>query len=254
VYAALLIFSNLSAIPLKTIILYQAPFSILNIITGLIISFLYFKKHNIKRQPPQKFDPFAKTITDFFEGVWPILLVILLFFILSIPLYISLTLVALVITIVKRVNIKEVIRICFSKSTANIVLLIGTIMIFKRMIQVSDAFTALKTMDVSVGMVVLFSFLVSFTMGFLTGVNTAFIVIAYPILLPLLQNFTGDQFLYLSLYVYVIGFAGILLSPIHLCLVLTNEYFRSSLYNVYRYLAPPGIVLSIAATVLALLL
>jgi integral membrane protein (TIGR00529 family) len=254
VYAALLIFSNLSAIPLKTIILYQAPFSILNIITGLIISFFYFKKHNIKRQPPQKYDPVTKTITDFFEGVWPILLVILLFFILSIPLYISLALVAVIITIIKRVNIKEVVRIYFSKSTASIVLLIGTIMIFKRMIQVSDAFTALKTMEVSVGIVVLFSFLVSFTMGFLTGVNTAFIVIAYPILLPLLQSFTGDQFLYLSLYVYVIGFAGILLSPIHLCLVLTNEYFKSSLYSVYRYLAPPGIVLSITATILALLL
>lgn len=254
VYAAILIFQTMSAIPLKTIILYQAPFTILNIITGLIVSFLYFKKHNIKREVPQKTGSFYRTLADFFAGVWPILLVILLFFILAIPLYISLVLVAVILTIAKQMKIKETLGLFFSKYTARIMLLIGSIMIFQRMIEISKAFAVLKNLEVTVGMVVLFSFLVSFTMGFLTGVNKAFIAIAYPILLPLLQKFTGDQFLYLSLYVYVIGFAGILLSPIHLCLVLTNEYFKSSLYNVYRYLAPPGIVLSIAATVLALLL
>jgi integral membrane protein (TIGR00529 family) len=254
VYAGLLIFANLSGIPMKTIILYQAPFTIFNIITGLIVSFLYFKKHHIKRRPPQRLDSFSRTIKDFFEGVWPILLVILLFFILSIPLHFSLALTAVILTLVKRVKIKEAIHTFFSKSTAGIVLLIGTVMIFKKMIQISDAFTTLKTMEVSAGMVVLFAFLVSFTMGFLTGVNTAYIVIAYPILLPLLQDFTGVHFTYLSLYVYVIGFAGILLSPIHLCLLLTNEYFKSSLYKVYRYLAPPGIALALAATILALVL
>ena len=254
VYAALLIFETLSGIPLKTIILYQAPFTILNILTGLAVTFLYFKKHGIKRDVPQHITSFSRTLKDLFEGVWPILLVILLFFILSIPLHLSLTLVAIVLTLVKRLKMKEIAETLFSKIVGKTLVLIATVMIFQRILEISEAFAALKTMEVSVGMVVLFCFLVSFTMGFLTGVNTAFIVLAYPILLPLLQNLPAASFLYLSIYVYVIGFAGILLSPLHLCLLLTNEYFKSSLVKVYKYLAPPGIILVIVSTVLALLL
>jgi hypothetical protein len=53
VYASLVLFQTLSGIPLKTIILYQAPFSILNVITGIIVTLLYFKKHHIKREIPK---------------------------------------------------------------------------------------------------------------------------------------------------------------------------------------------------------
>lgn len=254
VYAALLFFEALSGIPLKTIILYQAPFTLLNIVTGLIVSFMYFKKHNIKREKPQKITAVSQTMKDLFEGVWPILIVILLFFILSVPLFISLVLVALILTLVKHLKSKEIVNTLFSKSMGKIILLIASVMIFKEIIEVSNAFESLRTMEVSVGMVVVLSFMVSFTMGFLTGVNNAFIVISYPILLPLLQNLSPDHFVLMSVYVYVIGFTGILLSPLHFCLILTNEYFKSSLYKVYRYLAPPGIVLAVTSTVLALIL
>jgi integral membrane protein (TIGR00529 family) len=254
VYVALLFFETLSGIPLKTIILYQAPFSLLNIITGLIVSFLYFKKHNIKRQKPHKMTTFSQTLKDLFEGVWPILLVILLFFILSVPLYISLVLVALILTLVKHLKAKEIANTLFNKDMGKIILLIASVLIFKEIIEASNAFATLRTMEVSVGMVVGSIFLVSFSMGFLTGVNSAFIVISYPILLPLIQSLPPEHFVFMSVYVYVIGFAGILLSPIHFCLVLTNEYFKSNLYHVYRYLAPPGIVLVVISTVLALIL
>jgi len=254
VYVALLFFETLSGIPLKTIILYQAPFSLLNIVTGLIVSFLYFKKHNIKRQKPHKMTTFSQTLKDLFEGVWPILLVILLFFILAVPLYISLVLVALILTLVKHLKAKEIANTLFNKDMGKIILLIASVLIFKEIIEVSNAFAALSTMEVSVGMVVGSIFLVSFSMGFLTGVNSAFIVISYPILLPLIQSLPPEHFVFMSVYVYVIGFAGILLSPVHFCLVLTNEYFKSNLYHVYRYLAPPGIILAVISTILALIL
>jgi integral membrane protein (TIGR00529 family) len=257
IYAALPIFSTLSGIPLKTIILYQAPFTILNIFTGLTLSAWYFKKHHIKREKPGKITSFYQTLKDLFEGVWPILSVILLFFVLSIPLYISITLVAVILTAVKRLRPKEISDMLFSKSMGTIILLIASVMVFKRMIEVSNAFKNLAAMEVSVGMVVALSFLVSFTMGILTGVNNAFIVIAYPILLPLIQKLTAghpDHYVLLSVYVYVIGFAGILLSPLHLCLILTNEYFKSSLYKVYRYLGPLGLILAAASTALVLIL
>lgn len=254
VYASLVLFQTLSGIPLKTIILYQAPFSILNVITGIIVTLLYFKRHHIKREIPKVIHSFYWTVRNFLEGVWPLLLIIVLFFFLSVPLHITLPLTAAVLTITARMKIKEIFKMFFSRSSGRIVVLVAAVMVFQRMIEISNAFTTLSHIGMSLGMVVAVIFLVSFSMGFLTGVNTAFIAIAYPILLPLIKNLPAAHFLPLSLYVFVIGFAGILVSPLHLCLVLTNEYFKSNLYKVYYYLLPPGIVLAVVSTVLALVL
>ena len=68
--------------------------------------------------------------------------------------------------------------------------------------------------------------------------------------MPLIQHL--PNYFYLSLYIYVIGFAGILVSPLHLCLVLTNEYFGASLLEVYRYMAIPIFVMIALATGLVL--
>jgi integral membrane protein (TIGR00529 family) len=252
VYAGLLLFQTMSGIPLKKIILFQSPFTVLNIVTGLTVAFVYFKKHHIKKELPQKKNHLMETIKDFFGGIWPILLVILLFFVVSLPLYLSLIIVAAILTAVKRLTFGEIISTLFSTFIFKTMLLIAMVMVFQKIISISDVFETLKTWDISVEIVVLFSFFISFIMGFLTGVNTAYIAIAYPILFPLIEHL--PNFVYLSLYIYVIGFAGILLSPLHLCLVLTNEYFHSSLYRVYKYMAFPVGMMVAVATVLVILL
>lgn len=252
VYAGLLLFQAMSNIPMKTIILYQAPFTLLNILTGLMVCFIYFKKNRVPRLKPDISNNVVATLNDFFLGVWPLLLVVLLFFVLSLPLYLSLCLVSLVLTLVARVKPREIFSILISPFILKTLLLIACVLIFQRIMTISDAFEILKTWDISVGMIVLFSFFISFTMGFLTGVNLAYIAIAYPILFPLIEHL--PNFVYLSLYIYVIGFAGILLSPLHLCLVLTNEYFNSSLYRVYKYMAFPVGMMAVVATALVLLL
>jgi hypothetical protein len=43
------------------------------------------------------------------------------------------------------------------------------------------------------------------------------------------------------------GFMGVLLSPMHLCLLLSNEYFETSLVPVYRHMRIPLVVLFTAA-------
>ncbi|MCK4836239.1 MAG: DUF401 family protein [Candidatus Aminicenantes bacterium] len=252
VYAGLLLFQTMSGLPLKKIILFQSPFTLLNIMTGLMVSFAYFKKHKIQRAHPENKNNIVGTAKDFFKGFWPILMVVLLFFVLSLPLYLSLVGAAILLTIATRLNLKEVLSIIFSKFILKTSLLIAMVLVFQHIISISDAFEVLKTWDISMGMIVLFAFFISFTMGFLTGVNVAYIAIAYPIIFPLIQNL--PNFFYLSLYIYVIGFAGILFSPLHLCLVLTNEYFRSSLYKVYKYLAFPVGMLVATSTLLVLIL
>ncbi len=256
-YAGLLLFQTMSRIPMRRIILFQLPFSLLHIFMGLAVAFLYFRRHNIKRERPGSSNGLHATMRDFFAGTWPILSVILLYFVklpplLPMPLHWALLLVAAVLSVWKKVVPKEIGTILFGRTMVRSLLVIAAVIVFQRVLQVSSAFDTLKTMDISLGLVVAFIFLVSFTVAFLTGVNTAYIAIAFPVLLPLIQNL--PNYFYLSLYIYVIGFAGILVSPLHLCLVLTNEYFGASLLDVYRYMAVPIFLMIAIATGLVLVL
>ena len=257
-YAGLLLFQAMSRIPLKKIILFQAPFSLLHIAAGVAISFLYFRRHGIGRlAPPQPGGESAKNglggwFADLLSGTWPLLLVVVLFFTTAIPLYLTLLGVALLLSLVSRVSLREFGRLLFTQTILRSTLVIAAVMVFQEIIRLSAAFDVLKTMHVPLAVMVLFIFLVSFTVGFLTGVNTAYIAIAFPVLLPLIQH--QPNYFYLALYIYVIGFAGILCSPLHLCLVLTNEYFGATLLQVYRYLAFPLLMYAITATILVLLL
>ncbi len=54
IYAGLLFFQSLSGLSLKRIILLQLPFSVLNIILGIIITNYYFKKNSIKNAANRK--------------------------------------------------------------------------------------------------------------------------------------------------------------------------------------------------------
>jgi hypothetical protein len=59
--------------------------------------------------------------------------------------------------------------------------------------------------------------------------------ISLPIVLTIIEEPTPWN----MMFVFACGFGGVLLSPVHLCLVLTNQYFKANLSAVYRYLIPP---------------
>jgi hypothetical protein len=42
------------------------------------------------------------------------------------------------------------------------------------------------------------------------------------------------------------GFLGVLLSPLHLCLLLSNAYFQTSIMALYRHLWAPCLFLLLA--------
>ncbi len=93
--------------------------------------------------------------------------------------------------------------------------------------------------------------LVPMIVGLITGVTLAFIGVSFPLLLPLLG---GDSInMELVMLAFVSGFVGCLLSPVHLCLVLTREYFGASLARVYRLLVPACAIMMAVAVAIVLL-
>ena len=91
--------------------------------------------------------------------------------------------------------------------------------------------------------------LLPFIIGLVTAFSIAFLGITFPLLLPLIVPETGLNGFALLL-AYGSGMIGMMLSPLHLCLVLSAEYFRAHLAEVYRYLLAPALAV-LAVLVLA---
>ncbi|MGE5559480.1 MAG: DUF401 family protein [Chloroflexota bacterium] len=82
--------------------------------------------------------------------------------------------------------------------------------------------------------------------GFTSGAQQASLSISLPLLLPLAgANVPGAVAV-----IYAASFLGYFLSPLHLCLVLTAQFFKAKMAAVYRKSAP--VVAVVAAGLLAL--
>ena len=88
--------------------------------------------------------------------------------------------------------------------------------------------------------------------GYLTGLTVSYVAVSFPILLPLFPESRELWMPYISL-AYACGFIGVLISPVHFCLVLTVEYYKSDLMGVTRLLLPGLVVVFLTALVRYLL-
>jgi len=86
--------------------------------------------------------------------------------------------------------------------------------------------------------------IISFSVGAITANNLAAIAILYPLLSPFIFTSKLVSLLYIS------SFIGYLVSPVHPCLVLTYEYFKPKLTDLYKLLLPPSILLIIVSAII----
>jgi hypothetical protein len=80
------------------------------------------------------------------------------------------------------------------------------------------------------------------------GITIAFVGATFPILISLIRALDqGQLMLPYMMLALASGFVGVLLSPLHLCLLLSNEYFDTTLMPVYRHMRIPLAVLLMAS-------
>jgi len=86
--------------------------------------------------------------------------------------------------------------------------------------------------------------------GMITGIASGFTGTAFPLLVGLM-NTEGSGLTPLSTLVlgYGFGYVGLLLSPVHLCLLVTRDYFSATLSKVYMQLLPGVAVILIYSIV-----
>lgn len=248
-YMNLIMAAAILKIPIKKISSVQFPFTILATILGLI--FLFKQVHYLPKE--RKSNRFLKNLFNLFFSLWPILLAIILIFALKLHMLYSLAITAFLTQVLSPMKIKERLNLIWKSISLKTIFLLASVMMFKKILEVSGALSSLTQIFRPEGISAYFLlFMVPFFLGLLTGVNHAFVGISFPLLLPIFGLSHPDMVL--VMFSYVSGFVGILLSPAHLCLILTVDYFQADLRDVYKILIwPCWIVFSAAFLVLLFL-
>jgi integral membrane protein (TIGR00529 family) len=186
------------------------------------------------------------------KGILPVLVVVGFNLAFSIDIALALGLTLLLFGLIRKIHIMIWWRMIRRAITLEMVILILSVMIFKKLITVSGAIETIPNSLANFGISpVVAVLIVPFTVGILTGMTSAFVGISYPVLFSLLKP-DGVNYGYMML-AYGAGFAGVMLSPVHLCLVVTKSYFKASFSSIYRMLLPASLFLIVFALTLALL-
>ena len=147
-------------------------------------------------------------------------------------------------------------KILIRRELLLMIFMVLSIMVFEQVLRDSKAAEAVSA-ELIRWKIPLFSIAIILPMlvGLVCGITIAFVGTTFPILISLIiSTGQGDFMLAYMMLAIVSGFVGVLFSPVHLCLMLSNQYFETSLTKVYRYLLVPCCGLLITACIYFLVL
>ncbi len=257
-YPGIVVVASLLDVPLGKVILANIPISLAMIVAGVAIYLPTLPAGRIA--DVEKVAP-RRAFTALFGGVWPVVAVILLTALVRLTvarrwgsateaLVMSVLFMIGVVALIYRVVPGRLAEFFRQKTTKELIWLAFGIMVFRRVMDASGAVETIPQFLTGSGVdraMVLFS--VPLVVGVLTGNTVAFVASSFPLLSGLMMR--GGEIDYRLLYVaFAGGFVGMLLSPVHLCLALTKEYFKAGLGRIYALMAPGiGLLLATSAAV-----
>ncbi len=231
----LIIAATLSGVNLYMIALFNLPIFAAHLLIGI-----HFGLRGIKVEKKTGDHPanFVAMVYDFL----PIIVALSLNIILSIPLFVTLIFAVIILLYQnrKKYGFNETISLFREGLSKNLLLAGIGIMLFKGTIERSGAL--LPVIDALEGRIPLIAVVIlgAFAMGFMIGHLPAGVGIGMPLLLPLLPVVNTQTVAMIFIFVLI----GYIISPIHLCIILTIEYYKADMNRFYRKAAP-----SIAALV-----
>ena len=244
-YGALIIAAGLANIPVKDFIISTLPYTGFAFIIGLFLLFTKVKGNgNGQKVKANSFE----IVKYLLSALWPVILIILLT-LLKVDLKVILLTVLILLFLLEKGKIKEITTTIKNSIFSEITLIVFVVLIFKGVVENTNILTSfanlLERHNVpKIVPVIIFPM----TMAFLTGITSAGIGSTAPILSILfIQN---SAFPYLA---YISAISGVLISPFHLCLITTKEYYKISFKDVYSTVLLPVFLIQGVAIIRALL-
>ncbi len=243
-YPAPLLAAGIMDIPYSQLLLAQIPLTLSAIVGGALVGLSQIDRSE-KAGTARRWH----SLQVLASSIWPIALVIILSLGLGLELALSLAVAIVLVALFNRVGFRSMGRVLQQGLSFRTALLVFSIMIFKQMVEASGAADALSGTLLAWGIApVAVTVAVPGALGLLTGFVSSVIGISFPLLLPFLSG-SGVHLNY-AVLAFAAGFIGVLLSPMHLCLVLTRDYFHADWMPLYRLLLPSVALLGATAVAL----
>jgi hypothetical protein len=253
IYPGIILVSALTQTPINILVKEALPYGLFVLAIGLLFAFYkmpseetasleQIQTQNLEEEN-QEIIVSQNPVKDFIISFLPILILIFSVIFLHFDLLYVLLGIVLLLFIIFRFNVHQTLNtLKTSIKPQNLILILG-VMIFKKILEVTGAVSDIAySLNFSFIPTPIIFFLIPFIVGIFTGVTSASIGISFPILIKMLPYVNPLKYILLA---FLSGFLGIMVSPMHLCLVLTREYFNADWNKIYKYIIKSGILLTI---------
>jgi hypothetical protein len=229
---------SIAGIALLDFIKLNLPIFVLSWIIGFAMTWAWIKGEQINNGG-------VRDYKGSLIGLSPIIVTVALTLVGS-PIWSAVIVGIIMVVLMQRVNARRAFDFVVKGVKLDIVAAVFATLFFRYMVVDSGSVNILLGEILGLGIPLLALFIiVPLLVGSISAQPTLGIGIVFPILMPLVAP--------INIYWMTIMFAGIVAgytgSPLHLCLILTNQYCKSDLNKVYRYLIPSLILLFSVAIV-----
>jgi hypothetical protein len=178
------------------------------------------------------------------RSLWPIGGAIAVFAIFKVNMAWAVTAATLALILATRPTSRILIQALRKGFSYKLIFLVFGILSFQTVLELSSAITRITQVAQQYNFPPeVLVILVCFSLGLLTGMVAAYVGMGYILLAGFLyQPSINPGNIMLA---YLSGYVGMLLAPTHLCLVLTNNYFKSNLISVYKLIILPLTILAV---------
>lgn len=229
-----------SGIPIQNLILANLP----SFLSVIVIGYLFLRRLT-RDTPPEKKD--AKKEYHGLVFILPPIIPLLFYPLKLIGLtetrcfLLGVSVSLLVLYFLVDIDAKRYREILKKSFTWNLAIAIFGIMILREMIQISQMHVLItETMQDLAFPALLIVILIPLLLGTLTGYNLGAVALSYPLVDPFF-SFTGIQPLGLISLIFMSSLIGYLISPIHLCNVLSSEYLKTDTTRMYKMFLPAAL-------------
>jgi integral membrane protein (TIGR00529 family) len=246
-YPSIVLAAGLVSIPLHKLILFMLPITIIKTMIGIGLLRLV-TGGRVKTGHTTDMN-WQKGVLQILKGISPILITLILMLVFRLPPVIGLLIVVTGVLVHGRYTSKEIWAMVTGLNWQLLSSVMG-ILFFKEMLAVSHVIDIMPQIMLNFNLpVLLISAIMPFLLGALTGLTAGMVGLSF----PLIMGFTaGVMEPGLAVVAFVCGFAGIMLTPLHLCLIISVNYFNARMATVMSWVAASEALVVISALLLYL--
>ncbi len=231
-YPGLLLATAVSGLPLRTLVAANTGVTLVILITGFVFSMRDLRGLR------------AEAATRNPRELWsflPLVAILVMVMAFNVTLYIAMAVAIAGLYAVCRMSWREIGRSLRAGLSWELVALIWGVMFFKAVMEGSGAVGGMSASFAGAGIPLWAALAVlPFLTGLLTGFTIGFVGATFPLLLSL----PGGGSVAAVSFAFACGYIGVLLSPVHICFVLTRDYFKADLGGSYRMMLLPLVLVA----------